>query len=594
MSSNILPAKPLPNHISAKSELPEHTLLSIRDRPFQFPEEAEDGMGVILLKGGRASLSHKGEVWLLHTNEFARTVHYHSYKATVAKNYRVVHSVSIESLLLRALNEGRISVVEDEADKSKTRMMEIYEQIVKVALDEKVSDIHIERRRDGAKIRMRKHGQMMDYSELGARDCTDLASVIHNVLAENKSVTFNERKYQSASINTTVSGVEVMLRYQSLPVYPDGFDVVLRLLPLGDDKEDFVDLDRLGYAPSQVRELIDIVGKPVGALVIAGTTGSGKSTTLKNLLMLVNSSRGFRCKIYTIEDPPEYRIPRVSQIPVVRNKDKDDLQKSPFYEPLIAAMRADPDILMIGEIRDSYTGDGLKKATQSGHQVLTTTHASSALGVVDRLMDFGIQPSVMGNPEFINGLVYQKLVPVLCPKCSLLFSDRLRSSTVGHQETALANRIQRVLGSDVGSIRIRGPGCDECSKMQVVGRSVCAEIIAPDFQMLKCFRTQKMIEAYEYWRSLSDRNPLSDNMRGKTALEHAITKVHKGLISPHDVEDVFGPIDGAERMLQQMREEKELAQQSLSPDVIAAFSQPVASASPPGPESPFTANLDSD
>ncbi len=105
-----------------------------------------------------------------------------------------------------------------------------------------------------------------------------------------------------------------------------------------------------------------IVSKPVGALVIAGTTGSGKSTTLKNLLMLINESRHFMCKIYTIEDPPEYKIPKVTQIPVVRLKNADYSKVSPFEPPLLAAMRGDPDILMIGEIRDKYTGDGMKKA----------------------------------------------------------------------------------------------------------------------------------------------------------------------------------------------------------------------------------------
>lgn len=603
-SLSLNPSTPaeLPTEITSRSQLPAHRIMRLTERPLRFPKDAEASVAVLVMDNSR-SLAHKGEVWVVYTREVASTVHFASYIATIGKNYRIANRAVITPLLLRAIYEQTEQATgEEDQEKKKGDMEKNFEIIIGDAFRQRVSDIHIERRPNVATIRMRKHGQLMDYTEMGANDCLALVSVIHNVLAKNKATTFKAGDYQSASIHTSVGSSQLMLRYQSLPTYPEGFDVVLRLLPLGDGSDDKFDpLDVLGYTPSQVRDLLSIVKKPVGALIIAGTTGSGKSTTLKNLLMMINASRHFRIKVYTIEDPPEYRIPRVSQIPVLRNKDAEKIPgaRSPFYEPLVATMRADPDILMIGEIRDNYTGDGLKKATQSGHQVLTTVHATSGLGIIERLSDFGIKPSVMGNPEFINGLVYQKLMPVLCTHCSVLFTDHLSSSASNLEDRELQARLSRVINNRLEKVRIHGPGCEHCGNMGVTGRTVCAEIIAPDFQMLKCFRTEKQIEAYSYWRSLSDGDPLSDNMRGKSALEHALVKVYHGLVSPHDVEDAFGPVDLSLRLLEQMSEDGDSAKRR-SPGLDAALravsTERVSQGASPSssPSSPFTADLGMD
>lgn len=498
-------------------------------------------------------------VWLIVTDGFETNIKFHHYRRLIIKaGYKVEKTVTADKSLVRAVQDAQDGEVDSISQRN--NITDFYEEMVGTAMRERVSDIHIERRKGTAAVRMRKHGQLMNYKEISTKFCLDLCTVIYNVLAESKDVSFMPSEYQAAAVNTRIQGEEVKLRYQSLPVYPDGFDVVLRVLPLGQDDEGTPDISVLGYSPSQVRDMMKIVAKPVGALIIAGTTGSGKSTTLKNLLMLVNESRGYRCKIYTIEDPPEYKIPRVSQIPVVRRRNEDYSKKSPFQDPLVATMRGDPDILMIGEIRDSFTGDGLKKATQSGHQVMTTVHASSALGVVERLEDFGITPSVMGSPEFINGLIYQKLLPLLC-SCALDFNEIIESSNALNPDLELAERLKSVADLSKDKIRLRNPqGCEKCKEMGVIGRTVCAEVIAPDFTMLRLFRQQAAIEAKAYWRSLSDKDPHSDNMTGKPVLEHALHKMRKGLVSPYDVEDLLGPVDGALRSLEEMERDRAVSQ----------------------------------
>lgn len=526
--------------ITSESELPDGALLTANSGLFPLQESLQEGLAAISV-----AKSKEKECWILGTPKFFRTIHFLQLKQRIeSSNYKVVQREMIDEAVLRLVYERDKQMhagTAKEAGRDESKIIAYFEEMIADALREEVSDIHIEKRKHTAIIKMRKHGEMLEYRELSPSHAYDLCSVIYNVLAENRDIVFNAMEYQAAAVNRVVEGIEVKLRYQSLPVYPDGFDVVLRVLPIGKNEE-YVPLEKLGYAPSQISMLMDIVSKPVGTLVIAGTTGSGKSTTLKNLLMYVHSERGYRDKIYTVEDPPEYKIPRVSQIPVIRRKGDDYTKMSPFEAPIAACMRADPDILMIGEVRDRATGDLLKKAVQSGHQVLTTVHAASALAIVDRFTDFDISRAVLGSQEFIAGLCYQKLVPLVCPGCSMELQEVVGSSSAKEADIVLFERLTKVCDLTRDTIRVRGPGCDKCGGIGVIGRTVCAEIIAPDLELLEAFRDGQSVQAHKHWRSLSDRDPYSWNMVGKSAMDHAVLKMRKGMVSPHEVESAFGLI----------------------------------------------------
>jgi type II secretory ATPase GspE/PulE/Tfp pilus assembly ATPase PilB-like protein len=493
-------------------------------------------------------------VWVLMTAEYQRTqmLDFFEIRKRLQKaKVTVMGQVQAPESVIKALYENA-SVAFEQKELHKGDLREYYEEMISYALRESVSDIHIEKRSSRSTIRMRKHGQLIGYDEPSNVFADRLCRVIYTILAENQDVSFREDIFQAASVNTVVKGEEVKLRYQSLPAYPGGFDVVLRVLPLGSDEATITPLESLGYSSSQVKMLLDIASRPVGALVIAGTTGSGKSTTLKNLLMYVNDARQYRCKIFTIEDPPEYKIPFVTQVPVVR-REQDDPSISPFLAPLKATMRGDPDLLMIGEVRDIFTGDGLKKATQSGHQVMTTVHATSALGIVPRLADFSITPSVMGSEEFLNGLIFQKLLPKVCQACCIDFNERVRGSGASRVDLELARRLERVADMSRHVIRVRGQGCEKCNNMGIVGRTVCAEIIVPDLEMLDQFTEQNLALAKYYWRSQSDQDMDSDNMTGKTVLEHALFKMRQGEVCPYDIEEIMGPVDAAANSWVQMQ-----------------------------------------
>jgi general secretion pathway protein E len=441
-----------------------------------------------------------------------------------------------------------------------------FDDLLLNAIKKKVSDIHLEIRLSGiSRIRFRRHGMLVteaDYSEVSSLRLDQVVRSVHDTQADNegKAQTFRgDTEEQSASITRTLNGQILKIRYQSMVAYPNGYDVVLRVLK-EDHSASFTSLKDLGYSPDQVNQIQEIVERPIGALIIAGVTGSGKSTTLKNTIMWLNQERDFSYKFYTIEDPPEYLIPGVTQVPV-RQPDEGS-SVSPYAAPIKAAMRGDPDVIMIGEIRDNFTADSVKKATQSGHQVLTTIHAPSALGSVERLKGFGLDSGTLGSKDFLVGLLYQRLVPVLCSRCSIPFHEHLARHDATESDIKLARRLEDVFGKEhLDKIKVRGTGCDACMHTGVVDRTVCAEIVQPDFTLLRMFRNDQMIEAYQYWRGKSNRDVRSSNMNGKVVLEHALYKVSTGMCSPVDVETLIARVDSAKREYEELDKEKEEMEQ---------------------------------
>lgn len=500
------------------------------------------------------SIQDRKAVWILATktgygsNNFLQLI-----KDIEKTDYKIAKKALIEVNTLNQLYDKRTNADNQSANADNSSVVLYFEKILKDALIEKVSDIHFEVRPNGAVIRMRKNGDMMEYEpdrRLSYKEANDICSVIYNVLASTKAVSFDPRDCQQAAVNYFVKGQgalkeqDLKLRYQSVPAYPDGFDVILRVLPVG-NSEEFTPLQVLGYTEQQVGELIDISARPVGSLIIAGVTGSGKSTTMKNLLMYINANAGFRLKIYSIEDPPEYNIPRITQIPVVIGKDFDPTKMSPFEKPIKACMRGDPDIIMIGEVRDKITGDLTKKAIQSGHQVLTTVHATSGIGIIDRFQDFGLTRAVLGSPDFLTGLIYQKLMPIVCTNCCIDFHKHVNSEEVTKKDIDMYRRLTTVMPTlEKFPINMRSEnGCSQCKGSGITGRTVCAEVIKVDIDMMQAIEQGRTLDLVSYWRGLSDKKPESENMRGKTCMEHAFQKLLTGKICPFDVEESFKPIN---------------------------------------------------
>lgn len=540
-------------HITDETQLPLGKLVSFVKDPLELSEKLRREMVVWDISSETRKM-----VWILSLKACYNSVSFmQAVKNAENKDYKVVKRGFIDYNVLNALYDRRTFNDNQKSTGDDSEAVSLFETILTDALIENISDIHIEVRPNGGTTRMRKNGEMIPYNaekRLTYVEVNNLCSVMYNVLASTKSVSFDPRECQQAAVNYSIGEQELKLRYQSVPAYPDGYDVVLRVLPVG-RSEEFTPLQKLGYTDQQVKELLNIASRPVGSLIIAGVTGSGKSTTMKNLLMYINANAGYRIKIYSIEDPPEYNIARITQIPVVIGKDFDPTKMSPFEKPIKACMRGDPDIIMIGEVRDKTTGDLTKKAVQSGHQVLTTVHATSSLGIVDRFIDFGLSRSVLGSPDFLTGLLYQKLMPVLCTNCCRDLHETIKSGSASEEDLEIYSRMNEVCDVDKYPIKLRSKnGCPQCKFTGIKGRSVSAEVIMVDLDMIQFIGDGNTIALMKHWRSLSDGNPSSLNMRGKTCMEHAFQKCLTGIVCPHDIEGSFRPIN--EMLLEKRKKPK--------------------------------------
>lgn len=528
-------------HLKGESHLPNnYSVISYKDEVLELSESERREFIIIGL-----DIGEENNCYLVCTKNQINSNMFFSIQNRIRnKQYQILKIYTADNALIRRIYEVRNFEDNQRATATDSVVVGFFEIMLKDALAGSISDVHILCRPTGGIIKMRKHGEMLNWRDpLTSEDAFNLCSVIYNVLAETKQVNFDPKQYQPAAVNYKVGSEEVKLRYQSLPVYPDGFDVVLRVLPIGRDEE-FTPLTKLGYTEQQVTTLIDCASRPIGSMIIAGVTGSGKSTTLKNLIMFINAHTAYKLKIYTIEDPPEYKIPNVSQIPVIRPNDGNDSKRASAFEaPITACMRADPDIIMIGEVRDAVTGNLTKKAVQSGHQVLTTVHASSAAGIIDRFLDFDVSRAVLGAPDFLTALIYQKLLPTLCTHCCVDFKKHLNSDAVTPDDIEMAKRLSSIINLNNYPIFIRSTdGCDKCEYMGISGRSVCAEIIKVDLEVMDFITKGEPIALLKHWRSLSDGQLESKNMTGKTCMEHAVQKMLTGIISPFDVESSFKPL----------------------------------------------------
>lgn len=435
------------------------------------------------------------------------------------------HQVSIvfcsEELMDEYQQQITADTIERNSNEPESQLISSFYDMLKDAVDRGASDIHIEVRRTNARIRYRIDGELSQIAEWTVNFSERFVQAVYSVVAEEQDVTFKKDQPQDAVIDKVIDGQRIRVRLATIPAAPDGFDCIMRLLPLGRrGAQKILTLDELGYSSDHVRLINMGLTKPVGAIIIAGTTGSGKSTTLKNMLMAKIARANGSIKVITVEDPPEYFIPGATQVPVSRNRKTSDGTSS-FEAAVRAAMRADPDLLMVGEVRDNISASLLVSAVQSGHQGFTTVHAASAISIIGRLASMHVDRDILGSIDFIACLIYQALLPKLCPHCKI----PMASASI---EKDLAVRINAVATPN-STIFFRGTGCDKCNN-GIKGKTVVAEVILPDFAMLKCFAEGRSIDALQHWIDHG----------GKLIVEHGIEKMCKGDVSPHDVEHVVG------------------------------------------------------
>jgi type IV pilus assembly protein PilB len=326
-------------------------------------------------------------------------------------------------------------------------VVKLIDSIIDNAVKARASDIHIEPFENYVRIRYRIDGELQDVLKspketLGA--LTTRIKILSNLNIAEK------RTPQDGRIVTTVDNTSIDLRVSVLPtVY--GEKVVIRVL----NKSNFLKgKTELGLYPDDLEKLDRIISKPYGIILVTGPTGSGKSTTLYTVLQEINKEKQ---NIVTIEDPVEFQMEGINQVNV---NVKAGLT---FASGLRAILRQDPDIIMIGEIRDSETAEIAIRSAITGHVVLSTIHTNDAPSSIVRLEDMGIEPYLISTS--LSGVIAQRLVRKICPNC---------------KEELTANYAEKkILGkSKDETIKVyRGKGCPQCSYSGYKGRIAVYEIM---------------------------------------------------------------------------------------------------------------------
>lgn len=429
----------------------------------------------------------------------------------------------------------------EEQKRTATKIQLDFDELLRAALDHGTSDIHIEVRRNQAKVRFRKNGDMFDYQEWSVTHARTMAGVIYQVIADEKDTSFDESRPQDALIDRDLGeSIQLRVRLATIPAYPSGFDMIMRLLQMGQDGKR-QSLNQLGYEKSHLSSIRRAVSKPVGAVIMAGTTGSGKSTSLNSMLGEKIDQYNGTIKVITVEDPPEYALPGATQVPVVRSRSQAQAGKAdanPFAAVVRAAMRSDPDILMVGEVRDEDSAELLIHAVQSGHQVFTTVHAGSGIDIITRLRSNGIPDDVLGGQNFISALMFQSLLAILCPHCSIDIKSFAANMGSDQDEDCLNRIYKYIKPSLIGNLRFENKeGCEHCSQGRI-GRSVASEVILPDPYMLSCFRNKQDTDAFMHYRRRG----------GKIALEHGLLKALRGEMDIRSIESKLDQITALDEL----------------------------------------------
>lgn len=312
---------------------------------------------------------------------------------------------------------------------------------------EGASDIHIQPEDDRVRVRYRVDGRLRDAMEFSRRLAPDVVSRLKYMA--NLDITV-QRKPQDGRMRVKVDGRDVDVRVSTIPtIY--GEKVVLRALTRA---QGIITLDRLPFQPENMAAVRSMLRQPQGLILVTGPTGSGKTTTLYSFLQHLNQPD---VNIITIEDPVEMRIPGLVQVAV---NPKGGVT---FASALRAILRQDPDIVMVGEMRDSETAELAVRGALTGHLVLSTLHTNSAAGAVTRLLDMGVEPFMLAGT--LVGVVAQRLVRRLCRSCRQPV-ERLDELTA------------EFLGDTAGrTVVYRAVGCHRCAGTGFAGRTVIEEAL---------------------------------------------------------------------------------------------------------------------
>lgn len=354
--------------------------------------------------------------------------------------------------------DARTNVVEEETDES-GRMARLVNKLLEQAVAVGASDVHVEPSGKQVLVRFRVDGVLQAHTEYPV----SIAGGIVNRVKIMSGMEISERRVpQDGRFGRHLSGRDIDCRVVSLPTAEGGEGLVMRLF---DQSRARLNLNEIGFHEDLMERFEDVLSAPHGLILVTGPTGSGKTTTLYASLGLV--ARSDR-KTLTIEDPVEIRLGSVTQMQV---NDKANLT---FATALKSFLRADPDVMLVGEIRDSETASLAAQAALTGHLVLSTLHTNEASGAATRLSNLGLEPFVTASA--LKAVLAQRLIRRLCTRCALPYEPTTAELDKVRWPEAL-ERPQRLM-------KANPDGCEHCARIGYKGRLPIAELVIVDDEMI--------------------------------------------------------------------------------------------------------------
>jgi type IV pilus assembly protein PilB len=386
--------------------------------------------------------------------------------------------------------------------------------LIRGAIEMRASDIHLEPQVAELRVRYRVDGMLRRAVDVPIAAQPEVVSHLKILAAMDIS---EKRLPQDGHLSLRHEGRDYDLRVSSLPAV-GGEKMVLRIL---DKNAMRWSLDEIATAPEDNRRFRELAANPYGMLLLTGPTGSGKTTTLYSVLQLVNTPQK---NIVTVEDPVEYRLPGITQVQV------RPAAGVTFASSLRSILRQDPDVILIGEIRDLETAEIAISAALTGHLVLSTLHTNDAAGAVSRLINLGIPAFLVASA--LLGAVAQRLLRTVCPRCREAYApdERLADSELLRKVSASA-RLQTRHGPGADTPQfVRGRGCPYCSQTGYQGRKAVFEIlpISPRIRHLivdGCGDTQVREQAIREGMRTLRTNALEQARQGVTTLDELMRVV---------------------------------------------------------------------